>query len=224
MSTRAIVWAVVGLGCQPAPPPEPGPSAVLVAHMQAHLVSVVALRDAVALGHQGKARIAVSEFLDHSVARDLPGDWLPHVAAMGEAAIGVRDATSPIVMAHEAAALVGACGDCHAAVGARVMIGLTPASADAHGAHSQAVLHQLWAGLLRPDADVVHAAVDEFLEAVPADAAPETSEPALERVRQGDSPVELAGTVLAACVGCHAEAPVMADPPHHQVGSRPSAH
>jgi len=140
----------------PAPPPAPDAEAqrqALRVHMQGHLVAVDAVRGALVQGDLAAAKKANRDFLDHTVAFDLPGDWLTHVGAMGEAAVALDGATDLPTAATHAAQTAAACGSCHDAVGANVVLPPGPAAKpDDHGQAESAKLRTQWHALVaHPD-------------------------------------------------------------------------
>jgi len=104
----------------PPPPEETEPSPELVEHMQGHLTAVRRVRDGLRRGDLAAAKAANEAFLEHDVAFDLPGDWVPHVTAMGSAAKAVDQAPDLHTAATHAAEMVEACVGCHEAVQAEV--------------------------------------------------------------------------------------------------------
>lgn len=153
----AILWAC----STPAPdgPPTPSPEAeaqrsaqqaALKQHMQGHLAAVDAVREALVMGDLATAKEANRSFLDHKVAFDLPGDWLTHVAAMGDAAVGLDKASGIAGAAAQAAQVVAACGSCHQAVGAGVQLepSVPAAGEPEHGPAEQRALQASWHALI----------------------------------------------------------------------------
>jgi cytochrome c553 len=146
--------------------------------MQGHLQAVDAVRAALVHGDLSGAKKANRDFLDHKVAFDLPGDWLTHVGAMGEAAVALDGATDLQSAARHAAEVASACGSCHDAVGAAVTLPLPDApDPDDHAATENRRLQATWNALIaHPDGGTAPGAAE-------------------------------AASALVVCATCHAKAP-----------------
>ncbi len=165
-----------------APAPTPAPDAeaqrpALRVHMQGHMAAVDAVRKALVHGDLAAAKRANRDFLDHTVAFDLPGDWLTHVGAMGEAAVALDGAADLPSAATHAAEVATACGACHAAVDATVqLMPWPPSKPDDHGMVESGTLATQWNTLIAHPPG-------------------------------GPPPVAEAASALVACATCHAKTP-----------------
>jgi len=157
-----VMWL---MGCGASEPEKPPMSSTeLKGHMQGHLRDVDAIRKALVVTDLEGAKKANRVFLDHKVAYDLPGDWVTHVAAMGDAALALDASADVAAASTHAAELAHACGACHVAVNAEVQTTRLSPGAD-HAAKESHRLEKRWDALVSgrraPRADVAAAQLTE---------------------------------------------------------------
>lgn len=156
MLMLAILWACSSSTPEPDAPAEPttgdAEREALRAHMQGHLTAVSTVREALVRCDLDAAKQANREFLDHKVAFDLPGDWVTHVGAMGEAAVALDAATEHPEAVAQAARMAAACGGCHGAVGAEIKLPLPPVDPSDEAATNARRLQAIWNALIVPPA------------------------------------------------------------------------
>ena len=196
------------LGCASntgAPVAEPQPSNTdLKLHMQAHLSDVTAIWSAISSGDLAGAKAANAAFLEHKVAQDLPGDWLPRVGAMGEASSALSQATDLNGAARHAAALSVSCGDCHSGLGVRVQLQL-PQAADGHPG-SAAALRLVQHALISPKGVSWDDATASLAQAQMPDGGVASDWVAVAKAAKEATPTTrtaAAADVLAFCADCH---------------------
>lgn len=194
------------------------------AWMRAHFAEGAAIRDAVVQGQHEHARAGLARLAAEPDPRDAPAAWRPHLAALR--AVAQRGARTTDL--EQAGAVVGSmavvCGDCHAAVDARVPVAPEPEGEEVPEPmrRHHFAAQRMWEGLVVPSpahfvdgARVLAAAPLHPLELVVGDAPPLEVVHTAERVRdlagrasRADTAQERGqryGELLARCAGCHTQ-------------------
>lgn len=133
MHSPWVVLALVAVACsptspEPAPkaapaapsaPPSPAPTvaAAAAARMPDHFGDSIRIKDAVIAGELEDVRAPAQRLVDQVTPEHFPGEWRPHVEAVGRHAATALAATDIAGASAAAAGLAGSCGGCHAAVG-----------------------------------------------------------------------------------------------------------
>lgn len=184
---------------------EPQPSNTdLKPHMQAHLSDVTAIWRAISTGDLAAAKTANAAFLEHKVAQDLPGDWLPRVGAMGEASSALSQATDLDAAARHATALSASCGACHSDLGVEVALE-RPEAVDGH-AGSGVALSLMQLALISPMGVSWEDATTSLVQRQMPDGGVASDWQAMMKVATSATPTTrtaAAADVLAFCADCH---------------------
>jgi hypothetical protein len=142
----------------PAATPAVASRAEVKAHMSDHFTRVRAVEEAVIRGDLEAAKVPAQWIADHQETTGLPEGSEAQVTAMKDAARAVTAAADIPSAARSAAALVGACGDCHAASKVTaamplVMLGEAKPGKAAHMAEHQLAVDMMYRGLVAPSDD-----------------------------------------------------------------------
>lgn len=193
-------------------------------HMPSHFADVVEIHGSIVRGALPDAHAAARDLLATRGNATL-AEWAPHVFAMHDAADRVARSSTLETAGANAAELVRTCGDCHAAVGARLSTAVSePPAADADPAtlmrRHQWAFARLFEGLVIPSDEAWLRGVDAFVELPACDGEPsvERDTNAIARAREvvrsqeaqaraARSSIERArvyGAMLPTCASCHA--------------------
>jgi mono/diheme cytochrome c family protein len=128
--TACAMLAVVASGVRlvaerPAVPAEAQGSSQADAAMRHHFAETMRVHDAVVRGDVPAARRVAGELAGRDFP-GLPGNAGPHLAAMKDAARLVASSADVASASAAAATMLGACGECHRAVGAMPAVAVTP--------------------------------------------------------------------------------------------------
>jgi hypothetical protein len=216
-------------GCSsPQKPAEPAKTAPAVtsraevqAHMSDHFTRVRAIEEAVIRGDLEAAKAPAQWIADHQETTGLPEGTTAQVAAMKDAAKAVAAAPDIPSAARGAAALVGACGDCHSTskVTAHmplVMLGEAKPGKATHMAEHQLAVDMMYRGLVAPsDADWTKGAEQLKKAALGAKELPEAKDALVaekkvhavadQALKATDRAARVAayGEVVGSCASCH---------------------
>jgi mono/diheme cytochrome c family protein len=189
--------------------------------MSDHFTRVRAVEEAVIRGDLEGAKAPAQWIVDHQEITGLPSGTEGQVSAMKDAARSVAAAPDVSTAAKGAAALVGACGDCHStakvtATMPLVMLAEAKPGKASHMAEHQLAIDMMYRGLVAPsDADWMKGAEALRKSALGAKDLPEAKDAlsAEKKVHQmadvaakaSDRPAKVAayGDVIGSCASCH---------------------
>jgi mono/diheme cytochrome c family protein len=225
----SLPLALAVTGCssseKPAEPAATTPAvasrAEVKAHMADHFTRVRAVEEAVIRGDLEAAKVPAQWIADHQETTGLPEGSAAQVIAMKDAAKAVAAAADIPSAAKGAAALVGTCGDCHAASKVTaamplVMLGEAKPGKETHMAEHQFAVDLMYRGLVAPsDAEWTKGAEALKKSALGAKDLPEAkdaiaaekkvhavAEQALKAADRAGK-VEAYGEVVGSCASCH---------------------
>ena len=197
---------------------ESGHELSLHSHMQEHFVKVDEMRLAVVHGDLAEAKIKAEWMANHPPHDDLPKGWEPYVEMRDQSRKVVQKEGLPEV-ALATARVAGTCGSCHMANKAQVHLGAAPEPDDHEPLeHHMWAAERLWDAVVSQSDQLWKMGVASLNDAaLPADM--KEPPPSLAKAkarfsalqtaaRKADSPaarVEVLGSYLGQCVGCHQE-------------------
>lgn len=139
---------------------KPGSSAEtpgVAKHMAEHFKSGVKMRDAVIAGDLAALKKDAQWMAEHDLAGEMPDTWKSRVSSMQDAAKGALDAKTVQDGAEAVAAMAGACGSCHSALGGPKVAASEPpvegSGAAMHMTRHQWAAARMWEGLTAPSSD-----------------------------------------------------------------------
>jgi cytochrome c553 len=224
----AVIFVAVAFACSSPPPAEqaPAPAAPaesLAQHMTEHFTKVREIEQAVIRGDLEAATPAAQWILEHKEAQGLPAGTQKFVTELRNSALGVTSTDSVGNAAVATAAMVTACGNCHAAAGVTPTVPEAPApelgtdTASHMRAHQYAV-DLMYEGLIVPSAEKWAQGAEALKVAplasadLPADV-PQNVAAAEARVHEladraitaqdNGAKIAIYGEIIGSCASCH---------------------